>query len=1301
MPVSLRDPHPFMVVALLLSCSTHSVSLPIADYNIPTYMYGPTFTNLAAVATLNSSYYNSSLPTLNLSWPVIKLAGVITTSGQYSALGTMFQSIYCFMVDMINAHGGIVVNGVPHLLSITWASDDSSMPYMEYLYTQWLNDPSYTAYIAPQQDPQLQSLNALIVGSNRTFLNTYAMASANFVQQYPYIFSAIQPRERVPVPSMDQLNLRAQQYHNDVNSGAKKPSYAEETTSQWGIQNVCMYTHNDPAQLLTCNGVRQWINATNQARLAAGATQDELLVVMQDVLWNIDPTAVQQDLYTSSFNLCPDHVDVLVVCGQTSVADTTAVSAALAATELRPKAAFTSTGLPAYTANNPQMATQWPGWATLTSPTVPVATLPAATFKTASQFKRDWAAFFNVSASTVSVQQVVYSTPLEIFKAALSTTTSLSSADLRDAFLSLNGTYNYGRPVAINAFTGVNDGSVTWIAQLSRTAGLVLASNTTQLVYPYDWPWSRLQVGNSLNVSQNSTNVIIGWVLVMLGCWVAQIVAEQAVFVRRRGGWYQLWLGVVATSLGGAGVWCSQWTMASAITLTRPTDGAALPISFSFDVAMLAMLPAITLTWCGLYVLMRDVEDNSAEAANRKHSSAHMARQINREHQAEKRKRAALSNKAHFHHLKDSMSRNVVGGAIFIALAVGVTRVTLWYNWSVQATIVSTASGWIVSVLVAIVLLFPALLMYFHALKWRTAAVFMLAGTVMVDWQVHVYTMTFKYALTVLATPPALYNTLLSPTGVQLITGIITAVTCFGFIGLQFSRMQLSRNGLSVLVASLENVINKHKSALQEEQYQSSCLRIQADELVRIIETINMVRPILKEYAWALASCSNASTFMQQHEQTKTASADLRHTSSAAVSTSEPASCLSGQQSTRRVSHEPTTVGEANVVNTLAQHSNNALDEDGAARPEFDEQQQRSVSSPQLENSGLHPSAQRLSGAIMNNTQVGWTDSQQRKAEVESLVQVNKNESDQGNGAVSKLHGSLVTTASRTRESSADSSSPTLVGAGDEPSKNNESIASMTGIGHFTHVDHGGRRKRSEVSLIALLNEQSQRFTVAALEHPHNTYGSHGSGSLLNLSGRNPSQSAEDLDFMVSAATTRGPTFVELLSHPVCVELLKDELERIHSVENLVFYLHASRYRQLHSSRARRLIATLIVDTFIAEGAPQQINISTRQRDAIRVQLKKRGDDVATPQLFCEAEREVALLMETNVMKTFTSTPAYRVCTLVLSAIDIDKATGRWAEQRKVDDDRANAVGRRVSLLASQHSSQLHDVEPNRTAPRL
>ena len=101
------------------------------------------------------------------------------------------------------------------------------------------------------------------------------------------------------------------------------------------------------------------------------------------------------------------------------------------------------------------------------------ATLPNATFTTTAQFKRDWSFYFNVSTSTIGTIILAYPSIFEIFKAALSTTASLSADDLRAAFLSLNGTRSYNRPVNLNPLTGVNDGSVNGIAQppLGRRAG--------------------------------------------------------------------------------------------------------------------------------------------------------------------------------------------------------------------------------------------------------------------------------------------------------------------------------------------------------------------------------------------------------------------------------------------------------------------------------------------------------------------------------------------------------------------------------------------------------------------------------------------------------------------------------------------------------------------------------------------------------------------------------------------------------------------------------------------------------------
>ena len=112
------------------------------------------------------------------------------------------------------------------------------------------------------------------------------------------------------------------------------------------------------------------------------------------------------------------------------------------------------------------------------------------------------------------------------------------------------------------------------------------------------------------------------------------------------------------------------------------------------------------------------------------------------------------------------------------------------------------------------------------------------------------------------------------------------------------------------------------------------------------------------------------------------------------------------------------------------------------------------------------------------------------------------------------------------------------------------------------------------------------------------------------------------------------PTLLTLLSHPVCVELVKAELQQIHSLENLGFNLHAQRYRQVSRPGTRKMVACCIYGQFIKPGAPQEININTRQRDAITQGIWRNGDDGCRSDLFQEAEREVLMLIETNVMKS-------------------------------------------------------------------
>jgi hypothetical protein len=112
---------------------------------------------------------------------------------------------------------------------------------------------------------------------------------------------------------------------------------------------------------------------------------------------------------------------------------------------------------------------------------------------------------------------------------------------------------------------------------------------------------------------------------------------------------------------------------------------------------------------------------------------------------------------------------------------------------------------------------------------------------------------TFAYTGANSALPADLLTATVSQTVVELVAGVIAAVICFVFVGLQFSRMQLSRNGLTVLVASLESVINKQKDSLKAETETNAVLRNQMTLLCKMMEHININTPTRTEYAFAMS----------------------------------------------------------------------------------------------------------------------------------------------------------------------------------------------------------------------------------------------------------------------------------------------------------------------------------------------------------------------------------------------------------------------------------------------------------------
>jgi len=1287
----------FVIQILFFSSSASASS---STFSIPFHTWGPQPINSTRVQLVNSTVYNGSLTPVNYSLPVLRLAGVITQTGTYTTNTALISQVYPFMIDMINMKGGVVYNNESYLLSLTWATDDSSPNYLQLLYSTWLNDPSIALFLAPTTDYQYQILLPLIQATNRTFMNLIDSDPNDFTSHYPYTFTSIQSKDKIPLLTINTINAAAQLYAQQVQDGEVTPS-SRSTISVYGITSVCMFTHNDTASIQVCTGIRQWINSTNSARAAAGATPSDMISIMADVFWSLSPTSTDQSLYTSTLYQCPDNVDVLITCGETTGVDQAAISAALQTTQLRPKAAFSISQLPGFDVTNATMITQWSGWISYGSPTLThPATLPNPTFFTLASMISCWKAYFSSTAALTN-QQSLFPSSFEMIKAALYSTASLSSQNLRSAFLALNGT-TYVRAVAFNPVTGVNDASVTSPVQIQAGRGLVGVSITTPVIYPYPWPWSRVQVGDELQLTQSVTSIVISTVIVVLGCWVGQIIVEQAVFVRRRDGWYKTWLILVAIAIGIAGIWSNQFNMSGAVTVIVPVTGMVLSMDWSLWVAICAAIPAVVLSWLGLIVLMQDVENVKAESKKQLTGVVHVARQARKDAEDVKRKRAALSNSAHFVHLKESISWRAIAGGLLVCAAMWLSRYTLCSVWSVQATWQSSSAAWAISIVLSIILICPAMLMYYHAMKWRTSAVFLLASAVLIDWQVHINMGTFLYASSVLYSPSALYTVLLSSTAVTLITGIICAITCFGFVGLQFSRMQLSRNGLSVLVASLESVINKLRTNLEYSENEVLKARKQADQMAKIIECINIIRPISKEYAFALATQANTSTM------------------ATLLSLSDPGSGASASHAKADsilavVKKASTTQGPEEEDEKDSQRKSSFREEvREEAREEVREEAREEArggsdvptTSPIVESS--EPSSVSKKSVLEGDSSEELVDDRKNS----DILVTKLGRKRPWRHGVRRLSSQYSSASIRPIEQGGTLSSPAV--------KTVESSA-----GSITHVDsganqldHTARCRQYELDVLAVLTDLL-RYRKDS-QHPLAIQRSMTRNSKLDsdvsettefslvvpslgtvfMNGRNSiTPNKKNGQEQAGLSQWRIPPLCQLLQHPICIEVIKDELERTHSVENIIFYLHSVRYRKLlYSGKVRSVIANHLYYTFIAEGSEQQINISTRQRDKIASAIKKKKDEACTADLFQEAEREVEILMETNVMKKLAGTQKHRLCVWLFHAVDIGKVVG-W--EQSLDDrnlEKHSNVSSLIPSIRSHHATETSDEPPKNTA---
>ena len=1278
MPTPPRHRTPSILPLLLSLLPLSLVLLPTLTSSgvIPYTTIGPDIVSPGGIALLTYAYplfhqaYNASLPTLHLG---------ITLSDSALPMAYSVEALQ-FVVDLTNFRGGVSYRGQAYNLAITYADDDGSSELVRIIYSDMFASGLYAMYFAPFGDALLQALQP-VLNASQAQATLFAMENtdpSDYTQHYPNLFSMFATADETWNPPLAVVNSAAVAYHAQTGLG-----------SPHGISTLCLYTADETLLTAAAQGVRDWVTGENARRGGVDTVR-----VLVDVMWSMNVSATYLD-YVQPLLQCPDGVDVMVL-----MADSTsglAVTSALQASQRRPKAVMGLDVVSQITITQESVVPEAAGWTVALPVSTASSTLGPQGGVFYSIFDAAEALYLwkNGSGSTLqpiyASYQYLYPAGLQIMAAAIARSASLSAADLRAAFLSLSGESGLLGSLDFSNLTGTNQARASLVSQVNRTGALVfdVYSNATLIEYPYDWPWHPLQYGDDVPSSLNQATILIAVVIAVLGAWVASIIVEQSVFVRRKGGRWWLWLMVVAASLGGVGQWCAMLMMASGVSITPPV----LPVSasasefamlFSLPGAFVSLVPCLLLTWLGLVVLITDVESQSMRGQSR----TSQTQMLLREQKEAKKKRAALSWREHVIHLYQAMSWRVLLGGMLIAVGLPLTRLPLTQQiWLVSAEPHLARWSWAVTVLLDVLVVPLCMLVYFHGLRWRVSAVFLFAAIVMQDWLVGYASLQWTYEAVGRGVPSVFLHGQVSQEAVQLLAGIIAACICLAFISLQFSRMQLSRNGLSVLVASLEQTTAQQKADIARATTRSTTLRTQLDSVCRMLDFISLNSHLPTEYAFVLAFSSTFSTFQSAW-------------ASSASNASQPTGGATKGSLVRRptaehkprpqMSHNSSAVEVSEMVgqrvSRLRRHGSASVapapesDGGGSGQPKLS----RQPSDMPTEMFSLSPSAHVPRLGEGEEGAGGGAD--------EAVVQA---------GAGRVKPASLVLNDNHTLVlHSSQVASPRMSATdADAPMHVMSPTTSTTGL---KKKPAGGKEwKVYDEELLTALELQMQwkeeqqgqnqgmpsspttkrSLTRASLGHSPITGDDPDTSFDLTMPVL-PRQALQADAAQLSAQPN--PSLLTLLSHPVCLELVKTELERIHSVENLIFFLHVQRYRFLTRPSTRKALALCIYEQFVKPGAPQEINLATRQRELVAAGVLKKGEDGCHVELFREAEKEVLMLMETNVMKSMQGTAMQRLCTWILAIMPVRQITEGTGEGAGEGDE----WGLRASQKADPQSSK-------------
>src|SRR5438046_6457793 len=156
-----------------------------------------------AVAAVAAVACGGSSPGEQTTGSTITLGAPLGLTGSLTKESTLTQQGYDLWLDWINARGGIVVNGVKHLVKIKYYDDTSSANQSAVLMQKLITEDKANFLLGPYGSVVTATDAAIAEQNQIPMVEVNGAAQSIFNQGYKYTFGVLSPANKYPQGVLD------------------------------------------------------------------------------------------------------------------------------------------------------------------------------------------------------------------------------------------------------------------------------------------------------------------------------------------------------------------------------------------------------------------------------------------------------------------------------------------------------------------------------------------------------------------------------------------------------------------------------------------------------------------------------------------------------------------------------------------------------------------------------------------------------------------------------------------------------------------------------------------------------------------------------------------------------------------------------------------------------------------------------------------------------------------------------------------------------------------------------------------